>query len=126
MTRKIALRRSPIHGNGVFAVADIPAGTRLAEYKGKRLTHAQADKRYADREEVPEARQLEGQAHLMQKKFTEAVASWTECLAKHPTHQSWSAVQQAIVDAQDAMAADKRQAKQSDEARQLWTEFLTK
>ena len=48
MTRKIALRRSPIHGNGVFAVADIPAGTRLAEYKGKRLTHAQADKRYAD------------------------------------------------------------------------------
>lgn len=48
MPRKIALRRSPIHGNGVFAVADIPAGTRLVEYKGKRLTHAQADKRYAD------------------------------------------------------------------------------
>jgi uncharacterized protein len=48
MSRKIALRRSPIHGNGVFAVADIPAGTTLAEYKGQRLTHTQADRRYAD------------------------------------------------------------------------------
>ena len=48
MPRKIALRRSPIHGNGVFAVADIPAGTPLVEYKGERLTHARADRRYAD------------------------------------------------------------------------------
>lgn len=48
MPRKIALRRSPIHGNGVFAVADIPAGTRVAEYRGRRLTHAQADRLYTD------------------------------------------------------------------------------
>jgi SET domain-containing protein len=48
MPRKIALRRSPIHGNGVFAVVDIPAGTSLVEYRGKRLTHAQADRIYAD------------------------------------------------------------------------------
>ena len=47
MTRKIAQRRSQIHGNGVFALTDIPAGTLLAEYKGERLTHAQADRRYA-------------------------------------------------------------------------------
>ncbi|HSX60451.1 MAG TPA: SET domain-containing protein-lysine N-methyltransferase [Tahibacter sp.] len=46
MTRRIVARRSPIHGNGVFAAVDIPAGTTLIEYRGKLLTHAQADKRY--------------------------------------------------------------------------------
>ncbi|WP_257385782.1 SET domain-containing protein [Tahibacter caeni] len=46
MSRRIVARRSPIHGNGVFAVTDIPAGTTLIEYRGKLLTHAQADKRY--------------------------------------------------------------------------------
>jgi SET domain-containing protein len=44
MARKIQVRRSAIHGNGVFAVADIPAETRLIEYKGQMLTHRQADR----------------------------------------------------------------------------------
>lgn len=46
MSRRIQQRRSRIHGNGVFAAADIPAGTTLIEYRGKLLTHAQADRRY--------------------------------------------------------------------------------
>ncbi|MEZ5462554.1 SET domain-containing protein [Dokdonella sp.] len=46
MPRKFKQRRSPIHGNGVFATADIPAGTELVEYKGRLLTHAQADRLY--------------------------------------------------------------------------------
>lgn len=44
MARKIVARKSPIHGNGVFAVAAIAAGTRIIEYKGRRLTHARADR----------------------------------------------------------------------------------
>jgi SET domain-containing protein len=48
MTRRIAARRSPIHGNGVFATAPIKAGEEIIEYKGDRITHAQADKRYGD------------------------------------------------------------------------------
>ena len=48
MPRRIAARRSPIHGNGVFALVDIPKGTELIEYRGKRLTHAQADRLYAN------------------------------------------------------------------------------
>jgi uncharacterized protein len=48
MPKRIAARRSPIHGNGVFALVDIPAGTELIEYRGKRLTHAQADRLYAN------------------------------------------------------------------------------
>ncbi|HEY0973904.1 MAG TPA: SET domain-containing protein-lysine N-methyltransferase [Solimonas sp.] len=43
MSRLIALRRSPIHGNGVFAARDIPAEKELIEYGGERLTHAEAD-----------------------------------------------------------------------------------
>jgi uncharacterized protein len=47
MARRLIARRSPIHGNGVFAAVDLPAGERLIEYKGRRITHAQADRRYA-------------------------------------------------------------------------------
>ena len=43
MARKIHVRRSAIHGNGVFAAVAIPAGTRLVEYKGRVMTHRQAD-----------------------------------------------------------------------------------
>ncbi|MBS0465573.1 MAG: SET domain-containing protein-lysine N-methyltransferase [Proteobacteria bacterium] len=46
MAGKIQVRHSKIHGNGMFAIADIPAGTRLIEYKGLRMTHAQADRLY--------------------------------------------------------------------------------
>jgi len=46
--RRFVVRSSGIHGKGVFATTHIPAGTRLIEYKGKRLTEAQVDKRYAD------------------------------------------------------------------------------
>jgi hypothetical protein len=46
--RRFVVRSSGIHGKGVFATTHIPAGTRLIEYKGKRLTEAQVDKRYAN------------------------------------------------------------------------------
>jgi len=48
MTRRIAARRSPIHGNGVFALVDIPKGVELIQYRGKLLTMAQADRKYAN------------------------------------------------------------------------------
>ena len=51
-SHRIAVRRSPIHGNGVFAAQEIPAGVELVEYQGKRLTHAQADRRYAGNAET--------------------------------------------------------------------------
>ena len=47
MPKRITLRRSPIHGNGVFAVTDIPKGTELLEYRGRLMTHAQIDRKYA-------------------------------------------------------------------------------
>lgn len=52
MTRRIQVRRSPIHGNGVFAASDLAADSRVIEYQGRRLTHAQADKRYAGNAET--------------------------------------------------------------------------
>lgn len=47
MPKRIARRRSPIHGNGVFAVVDIPKGDEVVEYVGTRMTHAQIDRKYA-------------------------------------------------------------------------------
>ena len=45
--RRYIVRRSSIHGRGVFALADIPKGTRLMEYIGERISHREADRRYA-------------------------------------------------------------------------------
>lgn len=45
--RRFAVRSSGIHGKGVFALTHITKGARLVEYKGKRLTEAQVDRRYA-------------------------------------------------------------------------------
>ncbi len=42
------IRESPIQGTGAFATRRIPAGVRLIEYAGERLTPAQADARYPD------------------------------------------------------------------------------
>jgi SET domain-containing protein len=46
MPRNIVLRRSPIHGNGVFAARDLPAGKRLIQYRGTLRTHADVDDCY--------------------------------------------------------------------------------
>ncbi len=44
----IKVRNSRIHGKGVFAAKRIPKGTRVIEYLGERITHGEADARYAD------------------------------------------------------------------------------
>ena len=42
------IRTSPIQGLGAFATRPIPAGVRLIEYAGERLTSAQAETRYPE------------------------------------------------------------------------------
>lgn len=48
MPTRIVTRRSAIHGNGVFASTDIPAGTRLIQYKGRLRSHERTDEMYPD------------------------------------------------------------------------------
>ena len=43
MPKKIVTRKSAIHGNGMFAVAQIKKGERLIEYKGRRRSHEDVD-----------------------------------------------------------------------------------
>lgn len=43
------VRRSPIHGTGVFATRRIPKGRRVIEYIGERISHAEADRRYENK-----------------------------------------------------------------------------
>lgn len=49
----LSVRRSGIHGKGVYARVPIPAGTRLIEYRGRRLTPELADALYPEIEGVP-------------------------------------------------------------------------
>lgn len=51
--RRFAVRTSKIHGKGVFALTDIPKGTRLIEYVGRRIPEKLADEVYADVEGQP-------------------------------------------------------------------------
>jgi hypothetical protein len=44
--RRIQVRRSGVHGKGMFALRDIPAGTRLIEYTGERIDWPEALRRH--------------------------------------------------------------------------------
>ena len=44
----LEVRPSSIQGLGAFASAPISKGTRIIEYAGERITHAEADRRYDD------------------------------------------------------------------------------
>lgn len=46
------VRHSRVHGYGVFALRRIRKGTTIIEYLGDRVTHSQADARYADKDPV--------------------------------------------------------------------------
>ena len=46
--RRISVRRSNIHGNGVFAATFIAGGARIVEYKGMRMGEDEADEKYGD------------------------------------------------------------------------------
>lgn len=46
------VRRSKVHGLGVFATQDIKKGTRIIEYVGDKVSHAEADRRYEDKPET--------------------------------------------------------------------------
>jgi hypothetical protein len=46
----IEVRDSPLHGLGVFATRRIRKGARIIEYLGERVSHAEADRRYEDKD----------------------------------------------------------------------------
>jgi uncharacterized protein len=49
-TSLIEVRCSQVHGSGVFALRAIRKGARVIEYLGDRISHAEADRRYAHHE----------------------------------------------------------------------------
>jgi uncharacterized protein len=46
----IEVRRSGVHGLGVFAAKPISKGTRIIEYVGERVSHDEADRRYEEKD----------------------------------------------------------------------------
>jgi hypothetical protein len=47
------VRKSKIHGRGVFAATIIPKGTRIVEYRGRRISYALACELYPDDDDQP-------------------------------------------------------------------------
>jgi hypothetical protein len=52
-SRRIAVRRSGVHGKGVFAIEPIAAGERLIEYKGERISWKEALRRHPHNPDEP-------------------------------------------------------------------------
>lgn len=52
MSQKIQVRRSKIHGSGVFAKRAIKKGEFIIEYKGKLRSHAEVDAAYDGEDET--------------------------------------------------------------------------
>lgn len=85
-----------------------------------------ADKRYADRDEVPLARQMLGFSLQRQRNWDKALAAWRDYLAKHPTDKAWSSVQRAIIDTEFLKAEAAFSDEKFEQAQQLWEAFLAK
>lgn len=51
--RRIQTRRSGVHGKGVFALVDIPAGERIIEYVGEIISWEEAQRRHPHDPEQP-------------------------------------------------------------------------
>ena len=51
--RRIQVRRSGVHGKGVFALQPIPAGERIIEYKGQIISWPEALKRHPHNPDEP-------------------------------------------------------------------------
>lgn len=49
--RRFVVRKSAIHGRGVFALTRISKGSRIIEYRGERISSKEADARYAEEHE---------------------------------------------------------------------------
>lgn len=47
------MRRSGVHGKGVFALQDLVAGTRLIEYRGERISWEEAQRRHPQHPQDP-------------------------------------------------------------------------
>jgi len=52
-SRRIVVRRSGVHGKGVFALEPIAAGERLIEYKGERISWKEALRRHPHNPKEP-------------------------------------------------------------------------
>ncbi|PTB21577.1 SET domain-containing protein-lysine N-methyltransferase [Trinickia symbiotica] len=52
-SRKLVVRRSGVHGKGVFASAPLSAGERLLEYKGERISWKEAQRRHPHNPDEP-------------------------------------------------------------------------
>ena len=51
--RRIQVRRSGVHGKGVFALQDIPKGETIIEYIGEIISWREADKRHPTNPDDP-------------------------------------------------------------------------
>ena len=62
---RIVVRRSPIHGRGVFANVDLSAHVRVLEYRGERIDSAEAFRRYGDNSRLGETYLFAVNAHWL-------------------------------------------------------------
>ena len=65
------VKKSPIHGRGIFAKTDIPKGTRVIEYVGEKITKTESDRRADIVEAAAKKDKTKGEVYIyeLNKKF---------------------------------------------------------
>ena len=91
-----------------------------------RLRSLIANPTYAESDVIPQARYLLGSALAGQGNAAEAIVAWKEFLDEHPTHPSWSEVQQQIINLEYYIAQRHMENEEYAEARAAWEAFLNK
>lgn len=100
------------------AVATPPTAAETA------VAPEKADEWLTAEQTLPLARFYLGSVYQRQRKFQDAIAVWQEFLQTHPSHNLWNEAQRQIVETEYLIAANLRQEKQFDAARDAFEQFL--
>ncbi|MCX8037330.1 MAG: tetratricopeptide repeat protein, partial [Candidatus Sumerlaeia bacterium] len=95
------------------------ADQAIVEYRRFIEAHAQSTD-----DLLPAAKIQLGHVLRGQKKFAEAIETWSAYLKAHPTHNQWDNVQREIISTHFMIADDLLRLKKHDEARKAYEDFL--
>ena len=120
------LARFPRHelaGQAHLAIAASQIYRKHYDAAAATLQNFLRDPRWKDCKELPIAQRELGNVLLTQKKYSDALATWREYLARYPADEGWSAVQRSVIDAEYAMGLEKVKTGDYDSGTRLLADF---
>lgn len=90
---KLVVKKSSLHGKGLFAGEDIPWGVKIIEYKGERISDSAAERRIADGAdcifELGEDENLDGAVDGNEARYANHARTHPNCFILRENGQIW-------------------------------------